>query len=410
MSNHTPAAAPPPSALPSTAISRRQALTTLATGAAAIVGAPAILRGRYRLFAESAAEYSARAVKLVERTVVIDMLNQFRFADYADKPPKSDLWLHTRDSFTEADFREYRTSGIRVFALGEGAQNYEAALAVVSDWGGFIFNYGDWFTRIASAGDFEQLKKSNKIGIMITFQNGDHFREPDDVKTFYSLGQRASQITYNTTNKYGSGFLADTDYGLTALGAELIERMNTVGMALDLSHSGDRTTLDGIAATKKPAIFSHASCRALVPGHLRAKTDEMIVNLAKTGGVMGIPMLRFMLKLDEPVTIENALDHYDHVAKLVGVEHVGVGGDLDLVGNPNPVNLPNGNGMPTNQPNFDRYRVHMDADGKLTVRGLDHPKRIYDLTEGLIRRKYSDANIEMILGGNWARVLGQIWV
>jgi membrane dipeptidase len=394
-----------------TNISRRDAITSLASGALAIAGAPAILRGRFRLFAESATEYSARAVRLVEQTVVVDMLNQFRFPDYAEKPPKSDLWLSTPGSFTEADFREYRTSGIRIFALGTGAADYQAALGVMSEWNGFATNYSDWFTRIESAGDFERVKKSNKIGIMITFQNGDHFRTPDDVKTFYSLGQRVSQIAYNMTNQYGSGFLADSDRGLTALGAELIDQMNTAGMAVDLSHSGDRTTLDGIAATKKPAIFSHAACRALVPGALRCKTDEMIVNMAKTGGVMGIPMIRFMIKIDEPVTIENVLDHYDHVAKLVGVEHVGVGGDLDLVGNPNPVNAPgDGGGRPVNQHNFDRYHVHEDTDGRITVRGLDHPKRIYDLTEGLIRRKYSDANIGMILGGNWARVLSSIWV
>jgi membrane dipeptidase len=136
----------------------------------------------------------------------------------------------------------------------------------------------------------------------------------------------------------------------------------------------------------------------------------MITNMAKTGGVMGIPLIRFMIKIDEPVTQENVLDHFDHVAKLVGVEHVGVGGDLDLVGNPNPVHSPSGNDMPTNQHNFDRYHVHEDTDGRITIRGLDHPKRMYDLTEGLIRRKYSDANIEMILGGNWARALTAIWV
>lgn len=390
-------------------VSRRDALATLAASAIAITGAPAVLRGRYRLFADSAAKYSSRAIRLVERTVVIDMLNQFRFPDYAEHPPKSELWLNTPRSFTTADFEQYRTSGIRVFALGAGEPNYEASIRYFADWNGFIAGYTDWFTRIESAGDFERLKKSNKVGIMLTFQNADHFRTADDVDTFHSLGQRVSLLTYNSTNRLGSGFLADTDNGLTPFGAEIVARMNQVGMAVDLSHCGDRTTLDGIAATRKPAIFTHAACRALVPGHLRCKTDEMIVNLARTGGVMGIPLIRFMLKIDEPVTQENVLDHFDHVSKLVGVEHVGVGSDLDLVGNPNPVHTPGGNDMPSGQHNFDRYHVHADADGRLTVRGLDHPRRMYDLTEGLIRRKYSDANIEAILGGNWQRVLGTIW-
>jgi membrane dipeptidase len=391
-------------------VSRRAALESLAAGALAIAGAPAILRGRYRLFAESSAEYSARAMRLVERAVVIDMLNQFRFADYAEHPPKSELWLNTPRSFTPEDFQQYRTSGIRVFALGAGASNYEDGIRFCAEWNGFIAGYTNWFTRIESAGDFERLKKSNKVGIMLTVQGADHFRSADDVNTFHSLGQRASQLTYNATNKLGSGFLADTDIGLTPFGAEIVARMNAVGMAVDLSHSGDRTTLDGTAASRKPVIFSHAACRALVPGHLRCKTDEMIVAMARTGGVMGIPLIRFMIKIDEPVTQENVLDQFDHVAKLVGVEHVGVGGDLDLVGNPNPVHSPGGNDMPSNQHNFDRYHVHTDPDGRLTIRGLDHPKRIYDLTEGLIRRKYSDANIEAILGGNWARALSEIWV
>ncbi len=391
------------------AISRSDALKSIAAGIAVIAGAPAILRGRYRLFAGSPAEYSARAVRLVERTVVVDMLNQFRFADYAEHPPKSELWLHTPRSFAAADFRQYRTSGIRVFALGQSASDYESGIRFFADWNGFIAGYTDWFMRVESGGDFERLESANKVGIMLTFQDSMHFRTPDDVDTFRSLGQRLSQLTYNSTNRLGSGFLADSDDGLTPFGAEIVARMNAVGMAVDLSHCGDRTTLDGIAATKKPAIFSHAACRALVPGHLRCKTDEMIVNMAKTGGVMGIPLIRFMIKIDEPVTQENVLDHFDHVAKLVGVEHVGVGGDLDLVGNPNPVNAPDGSGAPSNQHNFDRYRVHSDTDGRITIRGFDHPKRIYDLTEGLIRRKYSDANIEAILGGNWSRALTEVW-
>jgi membrane dipeptidase len=390
-------------------VTRRDAIASIGAAAAAIAGAPAVLRGRFQLFADSPAKYSSRAVRLVERTVVVDMLNQFRFPDYAEHPPKSDLWLNTPRSFTAADFQQYRSSGIRVFALGSGEPDYESGIRYFADWNGFIAGYTDWFMRIENAGDFDRLKKSNKVGIMLTFQNADHFRRADDVDTFHALGQRVSLLTYNSTNRLGSGFLADTDIGLTPFGAEIVARMNAVGMAVDLSHCGDRTTLDGIAASRKPVIFTHASCRALVPGHLRCKTDEMIANMARTGGVMGIPMIRFMIKLDEPVSIENVLDHFDHVRTLAGVEHVGVGSDLDLVGNPNPVHTPGGNDMPSGQHNFDRYHVHADADGRLTIRGLDHPKRMYDLTEGLIRRKYSDANIEAILGGNWRRVLATIW-
>jgi membrane dipeptidase len=392
-------------------ISRRTALAAFALFAANIATpAPAILRRRYRLFASSPTEYSERAIRLVRGTVVVDLLNQFRFADTAIRPPLSEQWRRIPKTFTAANWEEYRTSGFRVFGVGEGAGSYEGALRTVAEWTGFAASYPDWFIRVGVADDFARLASNEKIGILLNFQNADHFRTVDDVDTFWGLGQRSSQLTYNQTNRLGSGFLADADGGLTDYGAQIIARMQQVGMAVDLAHAGDRTTLDALAAATKTVIVSHSACRAVAPGHLRAKTDEMIAKVAKLGGVMGIPMIRFMVKLDEPVTIENVLDHFDHVAKTVGVEHVGIGGDLDLVGNANPVNSAEAKQeIPSNQKNFDRYHFHAGPDGKLAVPGLDHPKRTYDLAEGLIRRKYTDADISLMLGGNWRRVLSAIW-
>lgn len=387
-------------------ISRRAAIATIGAGLAGVVAAPAILRRRHQLFAQTATEYSSRAIKLVEETVVIDMLNQFRFSDFSENPPRNVRWLRSPGTFTKADYDVYRASGIRVFSLGSGPGNYDASIKFFADWNGFIAGYDEWFMRIDDVKDFARTKSSGRVGIMITCQTADHFRTTDDVATFFALGQRASQITYNATTRTGSGFLADTDVGLTEYGASLIKRMNEVGMAVDLSHCGDRTTLDALEAVRKPVIISHGSCRAVVPGHLRAKSDEMIKKVAASGGMMGIAFLRFIIRNEEPVTIEHALDHFDHAVKLVGVEHVGVGSDMDVVGNPNPVGGPDNI---SSQPNFDRYNVHRDADGRITIRGLDHTKRMYDLTEGFIRRKYSDANIKLILGGNWERTLGTIW-
>jgi membrane dipeptidase len=383
------------------ALTRRAAI---AASAAALI-APAILRRRYRLFGQSQPGYSARALELVEDSLTIDMLNQFRFPDFAEKPPQSIRWLTQPGSFTADFFEGYRTSGLKVFALGQGAADYAAGIRFFADWNGFLAGYSDWLIRIDDVGDFDRVRAPGKVGVMLTFQNSDHFRSPDDVTTFFGLGQRASQLTYNYANRLGAGFLEHRDAGLTVFGGQIVAKMNQVGMAVDLSHCADQTTLDGIAASTKPVIFSHASCRALLPGHLRCKTDEAIRALAKSGGVMGIPFLRMMIRDQEPVTVEHVLDHFDHVAKLVGVDHVGIGSDMDLVGNPNPVN-----GAPlVETPNWDRYRLHRDDRGRITITGLDHPKRIYDLTEGLIRRRYRDQDIKLILGGNFARVLGEIW-
>ena len=387
-------------------LSRRTAVQRIARG---VILAPAILRGRYRLATGVRTEYSARAIRLVQESLVVDLLNQFRFADYADTPPKSALWLSKPHTMASSDFEMYRTSGYNAIALGHSPSDYATGIRFFADWNGFIAGYADWFARIDDAADFDAVKKAGKIGIMITFQNSDHFRSADDVDTFFALGQRLSQLTYNYQNRIGSGFLETKDGGLTVFGSEIVERMNKIGMAVDLSHCGDRTTLDALDAAKRPAVFSHASCRALVPGHLRCKTDEMIVKLAKSGGVMGIPFLRMMVRESEPVTVEHVVDHFDHVTKLVGIEHVAVGSDMDVPGNPNPVNGATLSVPPT--PNFDRYRMHFDAKGDrmLTVSGLDHPKRMFDLTEGLIRRGYSDANIAAVLGRNASRVLSTIW-
>jgi membrane dipeptidase len=173
-------------------------------------------------------------------------------------------------------------------------------------------------------------------------------------------------------------------------------------MAVDVSHCGDRTTLDAFEISKKPALITHSNCRALAPGHPRCKTDEAIKKMAAAGGVMGITGVRMFVKNEEPTTIEDALNHFDHVARLVGVEHLGVGSDIDLDGYDD---------MP---PELNRqlragYKGSYGFREKIDIEGIDHPRRMFDLTEGLIRRKYSDRDIEGILGGNFKRVLSQIW-
>ena len=388
---------------PNANISRRAALAQLGV---ALVGAPAILRGRYRVFAGFPTEYSARCVKLMEESIVVDLLNQFRFQDFAEKPPRIDRWLKEPNSLAAADADIYRGSKITALALGHSPANYEDGIRFFADWNGLLAGYSDWFTRIDDATDFARAKAANKLGILISFQNSQHFRRPDDVDTFWGLGQRISQLTYNMNNGIGSGFLEQRDGGLSMFGLSIVDRMNKVGMAVDASHCADQTTMDAIAASKRPVIFTHGNCRALAPTLMRLKTDEAIKAMAKSGGVMGVAFIRFMVREAEPVTVENVLDHVDYTAKLVGVEHVAVGSDLDMVGNPNPM----GGGMdPRTQPNFSRYHYHENANGKITIAGLDHPKRMFDLTEGLIRRRYSDRDIAAILGANAVRVLTDVW-
>lgn len=346
---------------------------TLLRGAAA---APAVLRGRFPLFAQSSSapakkEYSARAIQLVAESNVVDLLNQFRFADYSEKPPKSELWLQKPDTFTAADAAVYKASGIHAFCLGHAAADYQAGLRYFAQWNGFLAARSDVLLRIDRASDFARARTERKIGIALTMQDSTHFRTPDDVGEFFALGQRLSQLTYNFNNRIGSGFLEQRDGGLSLFGLSIMKRMEQTGMAVDLSHCADQTTLDALDAATRPVLFTHATCRSLIPGHGRAKTDEAIRKLAKTGGVMGITFLRFMVRDREPVRISDVLDHFDYARKLVGVQHLAVGSDMDVLGVANPLG---GGFRPESQPNFDRYHFHVDKPEHLGSDGLDHPR------------------------------------
>ena len=256
--------------------------------------------------------------------------------------------------------------------------------------------------RLDSAGDFARVKASGKVAVMLGLQNSEHFRRPQDIPFFFALGQRVSQLTYNSRNLIGNGSTERRDEGISDFGAAIIDQMNKTGMAVDVSHCGDRTTLDAFELSKAPVLITHSNCRALVPGHPRCKTDDAIRAVGRAGSVMGITGVRMFVKTSEPTTIEDVLNHFDHVKNLIGPDHLGVGSDMDLDGYDDlePAAL---------QRLRASYKDSYAFRDKIDIEGLDHPKRMFDLTEGLIRRKYSDAEITGVLGGNFARVLGQIW-
>ena len=385
---------------PHAPLSRRHLLGQAAAAGLATVAAPLLNLGRFRLFGQSAPDYSRRCVDLVQRSLVIDMLGVFTL-----NFPEQERWQANPESFPDARFQEFLDSGINVFhpAVGLGGTNaYETALQWFAGWNAFIAGNDTRLMRLDSAGDFARVKRAKKIAVILGLQNSQHFRRPDDVNLFHALGQRVSQLTYNSRNLIGNGSTERRDEGISDFGVAIIERMNQVGMAVDVSHCGDRTTLDAFELSKRPVLITHSNCRVLANGHPRDKSDEAILAVKKSGGVMGITGVRMFVRDREPTTIEHALDHFDHVAKLIGPEHLGVGSDIDLYGYDD---------MPPEQNRQLRasYKGSYGFREKIDIEGLDHPKRMFDLTEGLIRRKYSDAEIEGILGGNFRRVLSTIW-
>ena len=344
------------------------------------------------------AGYSKRAISIIENAGAIDMLGLVTINN-----EEWDRW-NSANGMTEADRQQFKDCGIKVFhhSFGLGGPNsHTDALIYFAGLNAFIARYSDTFTRVSRWRDLEALVRSPKVGVIPGLQNSEHFRTPEDVKLFYSLGQRVSMLTYNAQNNLGCGATERRDCGVSDFGAAIIQKMNEVGMLVDVSHCGDMTTLDAFELSKKPVAITHSNCRALV-NHPRCKTDEAIRKMAASGGVMGITGVRMFVRSEEPTTIEHLVDHVDHVAKLVGVEYVGVGSDCDLNGYDK---------LPKAQDQALRasYKASYAFREKLDIEAFGHPRKIFDLTEALLRRGYGEADIVGILGGNFRRMFKNVW-
>jgi membrane dipeptidase len=385
---------------PDREISRRHLL-------GAMLAAPMLNLGRHRVARAQdggpVAEYSTRCLDLVGGSLVIDMLSPLTISDTVQQ-----RWGPALDGFDERDREEFASSGIDVFhiAVGVGGadthQAWDNALLFLSAHNNAIANRPDVLFRVDTAAELVAARDDRRVGVLLGLQDSEHFRTAADVELFWSLGQRVSQLTYNRRNRIGNGSTERVDGGLSDFGVEVVAAMNRTGMAVDVSHSGDRTTLDACEVSTEPVLFTHSNCRALAPGHPRCKTDEAIRAMAATGGVMGITGVRMFVKVDEPTTIEHLLDHFDHVRDLVGVEHLGIGSDVDLHGYDD---------LPAEQNEALRagYKGSYGFRDKIDIEGVDHPRRVFDLTEGLIRRGYTDDQIRGVLGGNFERALREIW-
>jgi membrane dipeptidase len=358
-------------------LSRRNLLSV---GAGALA-APFINRNNSRLFAGTPG-YSGLTLDVIRESTVIDMLGLLSL-NYR----KVLEWQRNPAALTDADFQKLKGSGTTVFHQSFGfveGDVFATSLRDINGWNDLITAHSGKFLRIDCAGDLERVKVEGKVGIVIGQQNSQHFRTLHDVDCFYELGQRVSQLTYND-NRLGGGSTDPKNVGLSAYGASVVARMNKLGMAVDVSHCADRTTLDAIEASSKPVLVTHSNCRALVASP-RCKSDETIRKLAAKGGVMGITLVRSFVRPGGSASMEDVLKHVDHVAAIAGVEHVGLGTDVDLDGRDlaAPVR---------------RY----DLDG------VHYPQKVFEFTEGLVRRGYSRENIMLILGKNFQRALGEIW-
>lgn len=364
---------------------RRRLLRGGALAAASLIGGPMLNLGRCRLDAEEAAVVSIRAVDIVARAPVVDMLGLLTL-DWKLLYG----WESDPASFRQADFTRLVQTGANILHPAvdpPGQDRAQAARRWLELWRTLLGNESCFLAPVGGIDDLFTVPELGKVGVLVGFQNSDHFRSAADVEVFHGLGQRLSQLTYNERNPLGGGCKAVPDRGLTRLGAEVVAAMNRVGMAIDLSHCGDRTSLEAIRLSRKPVLVTHSNCRALVPGQPRCKPDDVIRELAARGGVMGVTVVRAFVRSAAP-SLDDVLDHFDHIAGLVGIEHAGLGSDVDFVG-----------ADPTTGARLRYYAID----------GLSLPVRIFQLADGLLRRGYGESDVELVLGRNFQRALANIW-
>jgi membrane dipeptidase len=371
----------------------RRAMIAGAAGVA--LSAPMVSRGAYAFAAAPTKTYSRRAVDLVASSLVIDMLAPLKIT--LDEN-------YVAHRLTEAEAAEFRASGITGFhnAFGLGGPDAKAqALEYLAAWQGFAGRNSHVFTLVDTAADLDRAKADGKSAVIMGIQNAEHFESVADVALFRRLGLRCAQLTYNSQNRIGSGSTDRVDGGVSDYGAAIIAEMEQQKMLVDVSHCGDRTTLDAIEIAKGPIAITHSNACALVD-HPRVKTDAAILALAAKGGVMGITGVRMFVRASDPTNVGHMADHIDHVAKLVGIDHVGIGSDADLHGyddmKPEEYAVLKG-----------AYKDSYAFRDKIDIDGFDHPLKTFDLVEELIRRNYSNDNIRAVLGGNFRRLLAQVW-
>ncbi len=281
-------------------------------------------------------------------------------------------------------------------------------------WSDVIHDLGIRFSDIAHQdmvikaeriADLYRAKKEGKIAFVGALESSTMIEnELDRLDVLYGFGIRTMGIVYSEANQLGAGLREPNDGGLTVFGKQAVRRMNKLGITIDVSHAGDKTSLDTIEASEKPVTINHAGARALW-NTKRLKPDDVLKACAEKGGVIGIEAApHSTITLNHPAhNIESFMEHFEYTANLVGIDHVAFGPDT-LFG--------------------DHVGIHDLLSGQLSiksaqmpnlqkveyVKGLENPAECFpNIVRWLVKRGYSREDIRKVVGGNILRVLEATW-
>jgi membrane dipeptidase len=307
----------------------------------------------------------------------------------------------------DQSFADAKRSGLTALSYTAGCWgpgpllSYENVLADLARWHTHLSTYRDHLRLATRAADIRLAKSESRLAILLNVQDASILgARPETLDLLYGFGVRQVQLTYNTRNLIGDGCTERTDAGLSDFGIAVVRRLNEMGMLIDLSHCGRRTTLDATEVSTRPVAATHTAARALrdIP---RAKRDDELRAIAATGGVVGVVAVPSFITDRATATVDDVLDHIDHIVSVIGVEHVGIGTDR---------------GVSFETATRDEYyawlsslhfKAAVNPPWPPGVQGLTCAADLPNLTAGLLRRGYDDDAIRSILGGNFLRLYEQ---
>jgi len=307
-----------------------------------------------------------------------------------------------------------RASGLVAFnqTLGYVAgpdDPFELSVREIGIWDALIRRKPDSLIKVLTAKDIRDAHAKRKLGVIYGFQNGAMMgNDAKRVALFANLGVRVIQLTYNGRNQIGDGSMVAENKGLSSFGREVLAELNRNRVLVDLSHSGENTCLDAIAASEKPLVISHTGCRALTDLP-RNKSDKELRLLADKGGFVGIYFMPFLAIARQP-TADDLIAHIEHAIKLCGEDHVGIGTDGSV---------PKIDDMAAYMIEF-RKEVEARRAAGIGAAGerpdivkflpdLVGPEKFSKLARLLAKRGHSSRRIEKLFGTNFLRVAEGVW-
>ena len=270
----------------------------------------------------------------------------------------------------------------------------------IGRWKRAFVEHADLIMQVRSAADIRRAKALGKVGIILGWQNTSGIEDRLDLLEIYKdAGVSVIQLTYNTQNLVGSGCWEDRDSGLSGFGREVIDEMNRLGMLIDLSHVGPRTSSEAIAYSKRPCAYTHVAPRGAFD-NARNKTDEQLREIIDRGGFVGVATYPPFMKTGANTTLDDCVELFEYMINVCGEANVGIGTDSTQ-----------GHGDDffdwLRQDKGYARRANPGRGRAPFVKGMETLADSPRLPAAMIRRGWPESRLRAVLGENWLRFLGE---